>query len=144
MTTSLLLQRKPNDSNSKSKPLSKAVQHTAFHHTQKNTVCSRAEFPPGMESTPIFPEKQKGKEKLMDTGTFTLGTIILINFLNRYPALSALTHQDTDYKPGRVRQNFQQLKMENSNMKAFPHFNINAETTLQMDASKKRLRASLI
>ena len=101
MTTSLLLQRKPNDSNSKSKPLSKAVQHTAFHHTQKNTVCSRAEFPPGMESTPIFPEKQKGKEKLMDTGTFTLGTIILINFLNRYPALSALTHQATDYKPGK-------------------------------------------
>ena len=34
--------------------------------------------------------------------------------------------------------------MENSNMKAFPHFNINAETTLQMDASKKGPRASLI
>ena len=34
--------------------------------------------------------------------------------------------------------------MENSNMKAFPHFNINAETTLQTDASKKGLRASLI
>ena len=29
MTTSLLLQRKPNDSNFKTKPLSKAVQHTA-------------------------------------------------------------------------------------------------------------------
>ena len=34
--------------------------------------------------------------------------------------------------------------MENSNMKAFPHFNINAETTLQTDASKKGSRASLI
>ena len=34
--------------------------------------------------------------------------------------------------------------MENSNMKAFPHFNVNAETTLQTDASKKGPRASLI
>ena len=29
-------------------------------------------------------------------------------------------------------------------MKALPYFNINAETTLQMDASKKGLRACLI
>ena len=29
-------------------------------------------------------------------------------------------------------------------MKAFPHFNVNAETTLRMDASKKGPRASLI
>ena len=77
-----------------------------------------AEFPPGMESTPFFPGKQllqgkeestlphmekmsiflrnqflQGKEKLMDTGTFTLGTNILIslNFLNRYSALSTHT-----------------------------------------------------
>ena len=77
----------------------------------------------------------------MDTGTFTLGTIILSNFLNRYPTLSALTHQATDYKPGRVHQNFQQLKMENSNMEAFPDFNTNAEATLQMDTSKKAPRA---
>ena len=34
--------------------------------------------------------------------------------------------------------------MENSNMKAFPHFNVNAETTLQMDTSKKGPRANLI
>ena len=34
--------------------------------------------------------------------------------------------------------------MENSNIKAFPHFNINAETTLQMDTSKKGPRANLI
>ena len=33
--------------------------------------------------------------------------------------------------------------MENSNMKAFPHFNMNAETTLQMDTSKKGPGASL-
>ena len=81
-----------------------------------------------MESTPFFPGKQllqgnekftlpdkedmsvflgnqflQGKEKFMDTGTFTLGNIIL----NRYSALSTLTHQATDYKPGRVPQNFQ-------------------------------------
>ena len=49
----------------------------------------------------------QGKEKFMDTGTFTLGTIILINFLNRYSTLSTLIHQATDYKPGRFQQNFQ-------------------------------------
>ena len=65
----------------------------------------------------------------------------MINFLNRYSALSSLTHQATDYKPGRVEQNFQQLKMENSNMETFPYFNTNAEATLQMDTSKKRPRA---
>ena len=80
----------------------------------------------------------------MDTGTFTLGNIILINFLNRYSTLSTLTHQATDCKPGRVHQNFQHLKMENSNMKTFPHFNVNAETTLQMDTSKKGPGANLI
>ena len=99
-----------------------------------------------MESTPIFLGKQflQGKEKFVDTGTFTLGTINLINFLNRYSALSALTHMATDYKPGRVHQSFQQLKMENSNMKAFPHLNVNAETTMQMDTSKKGPGANLI
>ena len=96
-----------------------------------------------MEGIPIFPGKQflQGKEKFVDTGTFTLGTIILINFLNRYSALSALTHQTTE--PGRVHQeNFK--KMEISNMKALSYYNANAETTLQMDASKKEPRASLI
>ena len=116
-------------------------QSCSTHSPQKkSTALSHAEFPPGMESTPFFPGNQflQGKEKFMDTGTFTLGIITLINFLNRYSALSALTHQATDYKPGRVQQNFQQLKMENSNMEAFPDFNTNAETTLQMDTSKKR------
>ena len=83
--------------------------HSISPHSQKNTVRNHAEFPPGMESVPVFLRKQflQGKEKFVDTGTFTLGTIILINFLNRYPALSALTHQATDYKTGRVHQNFQ-------------------------------------
>ena len=85
-----------------------------------------------------------------ETMRFFLG---MINYLNRYSALSthlaaplsALTHQATDYKPGKVHQeNFNQLKMEISNMKALPYFNVNAETTLQTDASKKGLRACLI
>ena len=96
-----------------------------------------AEFPPGMESTTIFLRKQflQGEEESMDTGTFTLGNIIL----NRYPALSTFTHQATE--PGRVQQNFQQLKMESSNMEALPYFNYSAETTPQMETSKKGPRA---
>ena len=77
----------------------------------------------------------------------------MINYLNRYSALSAhlaaplseLMHQATDYKQGKTHfENFSQLKMETSNMKALPYFDVNAETTLQMDASKKGLRACLI
>ena len=71
----------------------------------------------------------------------------MINYLNRYSAhltapLSALTHQAVDYKPGKVHfENFNRLKLEISNMKALPYFDVNAETTLQMDASKKGLGA---
>ena len=77
----------------------------------------------------------------------------MINYLNRYSALSAhltapisaLTHQATDYKPGKVHfENFNQLKVEISNMKGLPYSDVNAETTLQMVASKKGLRACLI
>ena len=74
----------------------------------------------------------------------------MINYLNRYSAhlaalLSVLTHQAVDYKPGKVHfENFNRLKLEISNMKALPYFDVNAETTLQMDASKKGLGACLI
>ena len=77
----------------------------------------------------------------------------MINYLNRYSALSthlaaplsALTHQATDYKPGKTHfENVSRLKMEISNMKALPYFDVNAEMTLQMDASKKGLGACLI
>ena len=77
----------------------------------------------------------------------------MINYLNRYSALSAhlaaplsiLTHQATEYKPGKTHfENFSRLKMEISNMKALPYFDVNDETALQMDASKKGLRACLI
>ena len=114
-------------------------QSCSTHSPWKETVHSHAEFPPGMENMPKFLGKQflQGKEKFRDTGTFTLGIITLINFLNRYSALSTLTHQATDYKPGKVHQNFQRLKMENSNMEAFPDFNTNVKVTLQMDTSKK-------
>ena len=117
--------------------------HSISPHSQKNTVCNHVEFPPGMESIPIFPGKQflQGKEKFVDTGTFSLGTIILINFLNRHSALSTLTHQTTE--PERVHQE-NLKKMETSDMKALPYFNANAKTTLQTDASKKGPGASLI
>ena len=77
----------------------------------------------------------------------------MINYLNRYSALSAhltapisaLTHQATDYKPVKTHfENFNRLKMEISNMKALPYFDVNAETTLQKDASKKGLGVCLI
>ena len=97
---------------------------------------NHAEFPSGMENTPSFLGKQflQGKEKNMDTGTFTLGNIIL----NRHPTLSTLTH------PGRVQQNFQQLKMESSNMVTLPCFNFNAEAAPQMETSKKGPRADSV
>ena len=59
--------------------------------------------------------------------------------------LSALTHQAMDYKPGKVHyENLNRLKMEVSKMRALPYFDVNVETTLQMDASKKGLGACLI
>ena len=77
----------------------------------------------------------------------------MVNYLNQYSALSAhptatlsaLTHQAIDYKPSKVHfDNFNRLKMEVSNMGALPYFDVNAETTLQMDASKKGLGACII
>ena len=98
------------------------------HHTQTTARTQRqhlqdighAEFPPGMESTPVFPgnQSQQGNEKIMDTGTFTLGDTIL----NRYPALSTHTHQG----------------MENPNTEAFPCFNFYADATPQMETSRQR------
>ena len=77
----------------------------------------------------------------------------MINYLNRYSALSAhlaaplsaLTHQAMDYKPDKVHfENFNRPKVEIYNMKVLPYFDVNADTTLQMDASKKGLVACLI
>ena len=77
----------------------------------------------------------------------------MVNYLNWYSALSAhltaslsaLTHQAIDYKPSKEHyDNFNRLKMEVSNMSALQYFDVNAETTLQMDASKKGLGACII
>ena len=77
----------------------------------------------------------------------------MINYLNRYivlsphlaASLSALTHQAMDYKPSKVHyENFHRLKMDVSNMRARPYFDVNEETTLQMDVSKKGLGACII
>ena len=57
----------------------------------------------------------------------------MINYLNKYSALSAhlaaplsaLRHQAMDYKPGKVHfENFNRLKVEISNMKALPYFDV--------------------
>ena len=88
------------------------------------------EFPPGKE-----------------TKRSSLG---MINYINRYSAhltapLSALTHQAMDYNLNKVHfEKFNRLKMEVSNMRALPYFDVNADTTLQMDASKKGLGACII
>ena len=97
------------------------------HHTQTTERTQRqhlqdirhAEFTPDMENTPVLlgNQFQQGNEKIMDTGTFTLGNTIL----NRYPALSTHTYQG----------------MENSNMEAFPSFNFYADATPQMVTSRK-------
>ena len=77
----------------------------------------------------------------------------MVNYLNRYSALSAhlaaplnaLTHQAVDYKPSKMHyENFNRLMMEVSNMRALPYFDVNAETTLQMDVSKKGIGVCII
>ena len=69
----------------------------------------------------------------------------MVNYLNQYSALSAhltaplsaLTHQAVNYKPNKEHyENFNRLKVE--------YFDVNAETTPQMDASKKGLGACII
>ena len=77
----------------------------------------------------------------------------MVNYLNQDSALSAhlttplsaLTHQAVDYKPSKEHfENFNRLKVEVSNIRALPYFNVDAETTLQMDASKKGLGVCII
>ena len=100
---------------------------------KKIEALNHMEFPPDKEAMRSF-----------------LGMVI---YLNRYSALSAhltaplsaLTHQAIDYKPSKEHyENFNRLKMEVSNMRALPYFDVNAETTLQMDASKKGLSTCII
>ena len=108
-------------------------KHGISPDPKKIEALNHMEFPPDKETLRSFPG--------------------MINYLNRYSALSAhlaaplsaLTHQAVDYKPGKVHfENFNRLKVEISNMKVLLYFDVNAETTLQMDASKKGLDACLI
>ena len=101
-------------------------KHRILPDPKKIQALNHKEFPPDKETMRSF-----------------LG---MINYLNRYSALSAhlaaplsaLIYQAADYKPGKVHfENFNRLKLEISNMKALAYFDVNAETTLQMDASKK-------
>ena len=77
----------------------------------------------------------------------------MVKYLKRYSAtcahhcvpLSALTHQTVDYKPSKEHfEHFSKLKMEVSKMGTLPYFDVDAETTLQTDASKKGFGACLI
>ena len=54
------------------------------------------------------------------------------------------SHPRGPYNHRIVDQNFNRLKMEVSKMRALPYFDVNAETTLQTDASKKGLCACII
>ena len=108
-------------------------KHSISPDPKKIQALNHIEFPPDKETMRSF-----------------LG---MINYLSRYSILSAhltvplsaLTHQAVDYKPGKVHhENFNRLKLEISNIKALPYCDVNAETTLQMDVSKKGLRACLI
>ena len=60
----------PNKSNSKAKPLSNAVLHTAFHRTHRRTLLSHAEFPLSLEKSTLGTKLKP----FVDTCTFTLGT----------------------------------------------------------------------
>ena len=62
-----------------------------------------------------------------------------------YTPLSACTHQAVDYKPNKEHfEHFIKLKVDVSKMGVLPYFDVNAEITLLMDASKKGLGACLI
>ena len=108
-------------------------KHGISPDAKKIEALNHMEFPPDKETMRSF-----------------LG---MMKYLNRYSALSALlaaplsalTHQAMDYKPGKEHfENFNRLKVEISNIKVLPYFDVNAETTLQTDASKKGLGACLI
>ena len=130
-------------------------QSCPTHSILPDFTFSHAEFPPGMENTPVFPGKQflQGREihtsghgKDVSLPREPVPARKRENYGYRYiyirehyseqvPCTQPLTHQATE--PGRVPQNFQQLTMESSNMEALPCFNFNAEATTQMETSKK-------
>ena len=140
------------------------LDHREPHHTcsvdeitaklQGMTIFTIVDFKKGYWMVVLHPDSRKLKalnhmEFPPDKETMR-SFLGMVNFLNRYSAhlaapLSALTHQAVDYKPSKVYyENINRLKMEVSNMRALPYFYVNAETTLQMDASMKGLGACMI
>ena len=92
-------------------------KHSIPSDPKKIQALNHMEFPPDKETMRSF--------------------LRMINYLNRYSALSAhltaplsaLTPQAVHYKPGKVHfKNFNRLKLEISNMKALPYFDVNTET----------------
>ena len=114
----------------------KQSQATFFgHHWSKDSISPCAKKIQALNHMK-FPED---KEKMRSF----LG---MINYLNKYSAMSAylyaplgaLTHKAKDYKPTKEHfKNFELLKKEISMVGALPYFDINAETTLQTDVSKR-------
>ena len=114
-------------------PMGIVVAQDIFQSKLDSEALNHMEFPPDKKTMRSF-----------------LG---MVDYLNRYSALSAhlaaplsaLTHQAVDYKPSKEHyDNLNRLKMEVSNMKAIPYFDVKAETALQMDAFKKGLGACII
>ena len=109
-------------------------QNMEFHQIQEDSGTQSYGVPTRQGNYEIFPRDDQLPQQVYSALSAHLAA-----------PLSALTHHAADYKPNKVHfENFNQLKLEISNMKALPYFDVNTETTLQMDASKKGLRACLI
>ena len=116
------------------------------------SFCGHCWLKPGISPDPKKIEALNHMEFPPDKETMR-SFLGMVNYLNWYSALSAhlcaplsaLTHQAADYKPSKEHfENFNRLKVEVFNMGALPYLDVNAETTLQMDASKKELGACII
>ena len=132
----------------------KVVNHIKAHRGKfsegKHLKFSIVSHPKGPYNHHIMVRVDTGADvNCMNENTFNG----MVNYLNQNSALSAhiaaplsaSTHQAVDYKPSKVHfENFNGLKVEFSNVGALPYFDVNAETTLQMDASKKGLGTCII
>ena len=105
-----------------------AGQNMNFTRSKEDSGTQSYGVPIGQGNYEIFPRDDQLPQQVQCTQCTPCST------------LSVLTHQAVDYKSGKVHfENFNRLKLEISHMKVLPYFDVNAETTLQMDASKKGL-----
>ena len=110
-----------------------AGQSTEFHGSKEDCSSPSYGVPTGQGNNEIFPRDGELPQHVQCYVCTPLCTI------------SALTHQAVDHKPSKEHfEHFNKLKVEVSKMGALPYFDVNAETTLQMDVSKKGLGACLI